>query len=282
MSDIDSFTQNILGVNDLVSNNTNKADDSGSLKDPVGSLVDALELKMTDEELIEIKTGWEQEYAPYGGKIEARQNRNKTNYLGLQQGNGAENDLPVASNLLFEAEETFIPQALAKNPEPVVWSDNTEEGKAESNDIKTMLQYHADTLVLNRTMGIMLRHWSLYLVGIIKHGWDAKGKDITSSVRNPKNFIFDPKGYVDVKGCFVGAFLGERIESSAQEIVDMFPNSKDYILLKVSKKMGTRVVRTEWWTDDYCFTTLFDKVLDKHKNEFFKRTKKDSMRIMNR
>ena len=33
--------------------------------------------------------------------------------------------------------------------------------------------------------------------------------------------------------------------------------------------MGTQVIYTEWWTDKYCFTTFEDKVLDKHKNEFF-------------
>ena len=33
--------------------------------------------------------------------------------------------------------------------------------------------------------------------------------------------------------------------------------------------MGTKVVYTEWWDDEMCFSTFEDKVLDKHKNEFF-------------
>lgn len=33
--------------------------------------------------------------------------------------------------------------------------------------------------------------------------------------------------------------------------------------------MGTKVTYTEWWTDEYCFSTYKDEVLDKHKNEYF-------------
>jgi hypothetical protein len=37
----------------------------------------------------------------------------------------------------------------------------------------------------------------------------------------------------------------------------------------VNDKVGTRITATEWWNDDYCFTTFQEVVLDKHKNEFF-------------
>jgi hypothetical protein len=33
--------------------------------------------------------------------------------------------------------------------------------------------------------------------------------------------------------------------------------------------MGTLVTYTEWWTNEYCFSTYEDVILDKHKNEFF-------------
>ena len=256
---------NVLGVDNLVSSAINKTDSSLSDEDPIGELVDEYSLDMTDEELLALRDSWEQKYAPYEGKIKVRQDLNKKYYKGSQ----SDSNVPIPSNVIFESEETFIPQALAKNPEPVVWSDNTQEGKDESNDIKTMLQYHADVLALNRTLGVMLRHWSVYFIGIVKHGWDKKAEDITLSVRNPQNFIFDTDGYVDVKGHFKGAYIGERIQSTAQELVDLFPKSEAYITLKVDGKMGTPVTRTEYWTDEYCFTTFIDKVLDKHKNEFF-------------
>lgn len=260
----DSFAQNIAGVQNLVSSDTNKVQSGVFSNDIVGALADEYELDMTDEELLTLKLQWEQDYAPYEAKIKPRQERNKAFYTASKDGG-----VPEASNLIFEAEETFIPQALAKNPEPVVWSDNTEEGKLESNEIKTMLQYHADTLVLSRVLSVMIRHWSIYFIGIAKHGWDAKKGDITLSVRNPKNFIFDPNGYVDVKGSFKGKYIGEKIESTASKLIDMYPKHADAITLKASNKLGTTVIRTEWRTDDYCFITFGDIVLDKHKNEFF-------------
>lgn len=266
----DSFAENILGVRNLIESDENKVRTEFP-DDIVGELVDEYELNMSDEELLALRDQWEATYAPYESKIKTRQDRNKLFYKGQMK----DGDVPLASNLIFEAEETFIPQALAKNPEPVVWSDNTEEGKKESDDIKTMLQYHADTLVLSRVLAVMIRHWSIYFIGIAKHGWDAKKGDITLNVRNPKNFLFDVNGYVDVKGSFHGEYLGERIESTASELIDMFPSKKAEITLKVSNKLGTTVVRTEFWTDEYCFITFGEIVLDKHKNEFFNYSKEE-------
>lgn len=262
---MDSLTQNILGVNNLITSETNKTDSKLTDQEPIGELIDQYTLDMSDDECIELGDSWERKYASYEGKINTKQERNKSYYLGNQGNTG----IPVASNIIFESQETFIPQALAKNPEPVVWSDNSPEGKEESNDIKTMLQYHADVLCLNRTLGVTLRHWSIYYIGVVKHGWDKKTNDITLENRNPKNFILDPDGYIDVKGIYQGEFLGERINSTAKELINLFPEFKTGITLKVSNKLGTKVQRIEWWTDEYCFTIFDGLVLDKHKNEFF-------------
>jgi hypothetical protein len=266
---MDSFTENILAVGNLVESQTNKEGNGNFSEVTVGELVDALTLDMSDEELIDLRDEYETKSAPYTAVIDVRQKRNKAYYQGLQKEGMLSSDIPVGSNLLFESQETFIPQALAKNPEPVVFSDNTDEGKQQSDDVKTMLQYHADELCLNRTLGRMVRHWSVYLIGIVKHGWDKKAGDITLNIRNPKHFIFDPEGYIDVKGSFVGEYLGERITCNAKKLIEMFPKHKDYITIKVNAKLGTSVTRTEWWTDEFSFTTFGDEVLEKHKNEFF-------------
>lgn len=266
----DSFLTNILGVANLIESDDNKtligaADEEGIASD----YEDVLELPMDDAELITLKEEWEGKSNGYLPKVKARWEKNKIYYQGKQRAVTGSVDRVVSSNLIFEAEETFIPQALSKNPEPVVWSDNTDIGKDASNDIKTMLQFHADQLCLRKTLGVMVRHWSIYFIGVVKHGWDAKMHDIELDVRKPANFILDPDGYIDVKGNYCGAFLGERIESSAKDLIDLYPSKKDYILVKCNGKLGTSVVRTEWWTDDYYFTTFLDEVLDKHKNEYF-------------
>ncbi len=261
----DPFSMNILGAVSLVNSGINKTRISG--EEEVGELVDDLELPMSDEELLKLRDEWQTRDDSYSPKIKPRQEANKLYYEGKQRQNGMNSKL-VTSNLIFEAEETFIPQALSQNPEPVVWSDNTPEGKQASNEIKTMLQYHADTLCLRKKLGVMVRHWSIYFIGVLKYGWDDKIEDITTEIRKPQNFIFDPDGYVDEYGNYVGAFLGEKINTTAKKMIDMFGHREE-ITIKVDGKLGTPLIYTEWWTDEYCFSTWQDIVLDKHKNEFF-------------
>lgn len=259
----DPFLENIIGATTLVSSPMNKTN-SNLNEDEVGELMDILELPMSDEELLKLKDEWEIRDGTYTPKIKPRQEANKIYYEGKQRTSSR----AVSSNLIFEAEETFIPQALSQNPEPVVFSDNTEEGKESSNAIKTMLQYHADVLCLRKKLGVMLRHWSIYFVGVIKYGWDEKNKDITTEIRKPQNFVWDPDAYVDEYGNYVGAFIGEKIHTTAKKLIEMFGHREE-ITVKVDGKMGTPLVYTEWWTDEYCFSTFQDIVLDKHKNEFF-------------
>ncbi len=267
----DAFTLNISGVTDLVQSPANKINNSDNVPNEGvdGDYEDVLDLPMDDEELLDLRDEWENKSNAYLPKIKPRQEKNKLYYAGMQRAAVTNANSVVSSNLIFEAEETFIPQALSKNPEPVVWSDNTNEGKEASNDIKTMLQYHADVLCLRKKLGVMVRHWSIYFTGVLKHGWDAKVNDIKCEVRKPQNFVLDPEGYVDEYGNFIGSFLGERIECSAKKLIELFPKESSYIKLKVNNKLGTSVIRTEWWTDEYCFTTFQDKVLEKHKNEYF-------------
>lgn len=268
---MDPFALNIQGASDIVKNPTNKTANNGNF-DAEGvqsELEDVLTLKLDDQELLDLKTIWEGKHNGYYPKVKARQEKNKTYYLGRQKSKFGNEDTIIPSNLLFESEETFIPQALSQNPEPVVWSDNTVEGKQMSNDVKTMLQYHADILTLRRKLGVMVRHWSIYFLGVVKHGYDSKINDIKTEIRKPQNFVLDPDGYINEYGDYIGTFLGERIEVTARKLVEMFPDSKDYILIKTDGKLGTLVKYTEWWTNEYSFSTFEDKILDKHKNPYF-------------
>ena len=265
----DSFAQNISGVKDLVESSTNKTETNFSKEEGVSSdFVDVLELKMTDEELLLLRNEWENRSSPYTSKITPRQKKNKLYYAGKQRSRG-DTDNVVSSNLIFESQETFIPQALSKNPEPVVWSDNTDEGKKASNDIKTMLQYHADVLCLRKKLGVAVRHWSIYFIAVLKHGWDEETKEIKLDTRKPQNFILDPDGYIDEFGNYIGDYLGEKTTCTADKLIEMYPKEKEYITLKVDGKMGTKVTYTEWWTNKYCFYSYGDIILDKHMNEYF-------------
>lgn len=267
MPELDPFSLNILGVQNLVESDTNKT--SNNPVEEIGELTDALELKMSDEELLKLRDEWQSKHDGYYPKIEPRTKQNKIYYAGAEYKSGLQSTKGVSSNLIFEAQETFMPEALAKNPEPVVWSDNTPEGERASSEIKAMLQYKADTMGLRKKLGITLRHWSIYFLGIIEHGYDNKSKDFVSNVCNPKDFVFDPDAFIDEVGRYIGDFLGKRTKVSAKKLIEKFPKSKDYIFLKVDGKLGTKVTYTKWWTDEYCFYTFEDEVLDKHKNQFY-------------
>lgn len=268
----DPFSLNILGVSDLVKNKTNKVNNGAAQtsEGEVSEKYDVLSLDMTDDELLTLRTEWESAYAPYETKIKRLFTRNAESYLGKRaNGEWLAGDDNIAANLQFEAEETFIAATLSKDPDPVVFADNSDEGNKISTDVRTMLQFHADQQSLRRKLSFMVRQWSIYQLGVLKHGWNPKINDITTENRKIENFIFDPNGYVDAYGDF-SSYLGERIEVTAETLIKLFPKHKEYIQASVDNKLGTKVIYTEWWTDEYCFTTYKEKVLDKHKNEYFK------------
>lgn len=267
----DPISQNIEGVQQLVGSRTNKT--TGGITNEAegieGEKEDELTLKLSDAELLRLADKWTLDYAGYAEKVKLRQEAQKQFYLGKQK-DGSWNSvnsegIPISANLLFEATETFLAAALAKNPEPVVFCDNSPEGNALSKSVKTMLQYHADVLALRPKLEMIVRKWNLDFLGVMKHGWDERIQDIKSEVKDAKDFVFDPKGYIDAYGDYIGP-LGERITIPASKLIDMFPKHKAFITLIVDGKIGTDVTYTEWWNDDYCFYTFKGQVLEKNKN----------------
>lgn len=272
----DPVSMNVSGVTELVQSGMNKTRGGVTGEEGViGQFEDALTLKLDDEELLLLAGLTESRYAGYEGRIKPRQQAMKAYYLGRQsEGSASATDGgPIAANLIFEAEETFLPAALSKNPEPVVWSDNTTEGEDQASDIKTMLQYHADVLVLRRKLNRMTRQWSVNFLGILKHGWDTQINDILTETRDAKNFIFDPDGHIDELGDYQGSLLGERVPCSAEKLTKLFPKHAAFITVMVDGNMGTKVQYTEWWTNEYCFYTFKNKILDKTKNPHFNHDK---------
>ncbi len=282
MSYIDPVSENVEGVRQLVESPMNKTTGPNKQEGVAGDFEDVLDLDMKDEDLLLMARKWEGQYVTYEQKIKSRQEWNFKYYTGRQrEGSSMEVDKVVASNLLFEAEETFIPAALAKNPEPVVFpASQNPEGVVLAKNVKTMLQYHADVLVLRRKLAMMVRHWSVDLIGAVKHAWDREVSDICLDIVQPQNMIFDPSGSIDVYGNFTGKYLGERKRCSAQELIDMFedeanPQSsltgekKAYIVSTVDGMLGTDIDYTEWWTNEFCFYTYKGIVLDKHKNQYW-------------
>lgn len=276
---LDPISLSVEGVSDLVESKVNRVTRSvgNSQEGPLGPQRDMLDLPMEDSELLELASEWRSQYSGYEGKIKPKQEENRRYYIGSQKAQSspyAFDDTPIASNFIFPALETFLAAALAKNPDPLVWSDSTDAGQTLADSTATMLEFHADQLSLRPKLGQMVRQWSMDYLGVFKHGWekyDVDGKefgDIKLELRPIQNFIFETKGYVDTDGNFCG-YLGERIRITARELIELFPKHKAYITLQVDGKLGTECTYTEWWTDEYTFSTYLDIVLEKHKNQFF-------------
>lgn len=265
----DAISQNVEGARQLVSSRVNKIPDSASdnQEGAYGERRDVLDLDTPDEELILLADRRAADYAPYEGKINKQQENNLKWYLGRQKDGSAYDitDGPIAGNDLFTNVETFLPAALARTPDPVVYADSTAEGQSLADDVKAMLQYEADAQLLLDKLAQITRNWMVDLLGVLKHGWNNDIQDITTEVRDVKNFLFDPKGYVDVYGDFHG-WIGERITITAEKLIEKFPDHKTYISLVVDDKLGTDCTYTEWWTDDEYFCTFKRIVLDKGKN----------------
>lgn len=274
MSDaLDPFSLNVAAVTDLVENPTNKLGTGigENAEGAKGEKYDALAFDMKDEELLKLRDKWESDYATYEVKHKRIVEKNLESYLGKRaDGQWINGDNPLAANIQFEAEETFLAATLAKNPEPVVYTDNTPEGNAIADAVKTMLAFHADQLVIRRKLSLMVRQWSIHHLGVIKVGWNKKINDVSVENRRIQNFIFDKNGYIDAYGDFVG-YLGERFEVTAESLIDSFPTHAEYIRTQVKSQMGTMVVYTEWISPDntFFFITFKDKVLDKYKNNLF-------------
>lgn len=274
----DPISQNVAGVQSLVGSRMNKISRSvdDNMEGVEGEIIDELTLKLSDDKLLKLADMWENDYKPYEAKVKLRQQANKTFYLGRQKdgspisttGDGQ----AISDNIIWEAEETFIPAALAKNPEPVVWSDDSQEGEALAGSVKTMLQAHAEVLELRGMLSLGVRKWSCDLLACWKHGWDSEISEIKFEDRDVKNFVFDPEGYVDVYGDFIG-HLGEKITLTAEKLLDLNPKHRDFIIAMVDGKLGTRVTYTQWWNDDYTFETFKGKILSKAKNPHFNYTK---------
>jgi hypothetical protein len=243
-----------------LSENINKVSESDS-SSSISNLLPELTLQMDDAELLALKRDWMKAWEPYEAEIKQIQDQNEEYWLGKQFGC---TEGPI-DNLVFESLETFLPIATRPKADPLVESDNTEEGNAVADKVRKMLGYVSDTLSYNLKLKQVARFWALYLLGVMKVGWSEKEDDITCVALRPQKLILDPTATIEE--CeYQGYYIGEHMEDIASDLVARFPGKAELIKNKVHNKMGTKVPYILWTTDDYLFWTMDEEVLDKIKN----------------
>ncbi len=225
-----------------------------------------LELKMSDEQIVSLTQKWKQiwEDDPKVGELARKQKRNEDYWKGRHSILDID-EKANCDNILFEAMETFLPQATKQVPEPVVDADNTEEGNAVAGAVQKMLWYLGKKTYLRDNLRTTARYNSLYYLGVIKVGWDMIKKNVTQIVIRPQKLILDPNAFIQ-NGRYTGHYVGEYRSDSADDLITRFPDKKEDINRMVDGKLGTIIQYIEWWTDEYTCWTVNKLVLGKIKN----------------
>lgn len=227
-------------------------------------LLPELSLSMTDVELIQLKQDWIKQWEPFREEIEKKQTDNENYWLG-QQFSPTNEKQKLQDNLIFESLESFLPIAARPKADPLVESDNTNEGRLLADKTRKMLSYLGDSLSYNLKLKQVIRYWALYHLGVMKVGWSMKENDITCATIRPQKFILDPDATIN-ESEYSGYYIGEKMQDRASDLILRFPAKEEFIKEKVQGKMGTLLEYIMWTTDDYVFWTLEDTVLAKNKN----------------
>lgn len=249
--------------------NLNKYQGNGmdeNVEGVVSEEMSELNLDLSDEELISTKNKWERKWEVSDIKIAVNkmQDENEKYWKG-EQFDDENPKRPLADNLIFESVETFLPIITRQRPEPVVEADNTEDGNSLAMKVQKMLVFQADRLRLKLKIKKLARFWMLYLLGVVKVGWNELENDIELMVLRPQKIILDPEANIE-DGEYRGEYIGEYRKDSAKNLIKRFPKKEEYIKELVNDKLGTQVQYIEWWTNEYVFWTLKDEVLLKAKN----------------
>lgn len=235
----------------------------------ISAILPELELPLSDEEIIKVTKKWKQEWEGSTQRNDWLQQceENENYWLGKQFGKAGDDEKrPIVDNLIFEALESFLPQATRRNPEPIVEIDSEEDLDIQFSDrIKDRLASLADRIKLRLKIKKVTRNWAIKMLGVGKIGWSSDEDDIAFKVINPKKLILDPEGTVDEDG-YHGRFLGEPRKLVASILEKLAPKKASFIKELVKDEMGTEVQFTEWHTPEYMCWTLNDEVLLKTKN----------------
>lgn len=258
-----------MGLKDVwgtISSGVNRAKDKPeeAQEGVVSEFLPELTVSTSDEELLSSAKKWMKDWSAYEQTIRPKQEECEKYWKGQQYGSSTDDDRPQMDNLIFESLETFLPRATKSNPEPVVNSDNSEEGDAYAKDVATTLAYLANRNNLRLKIKKATRFWALWFLGVGKICWEDDEPDF--KIIRTQKIILDKDGYIDEAGFYQGAYVGEYKQKEAGEMAREFPNKKDFIEEMCNDNMKTRISYIEWWTDDMVFWQLKDEILGKMKN----------------
>lgn len=254
-------------------------DEKDTISEGINSaLLPELELDKPDEKIIEAFKAFSKRWESLESKLIDRRKNNELAWRNKLSKNGLNSDDPEfwdddsSDNVIFEAHETWLPAATKTNPEPVVSSPNNNESISRfAKHIKDLIVFESDRDKTKLKMKKAAKYWDLYLTGPLTLEIDEETGNICTRAVRPQNLLLDKNCEIE-GGWYKGKMLAERVEDTAEELVEMFPNKKEFIKEMVDDKMGTMVGYYNVWTPEYHCLILKDEVLKKEKNPHFNYT----------
>lgn len=238
-----------------------------------------LTLEMDNDEIIKTTNKWNSNWTESDvyAKWSKESGENENYWLGKHFTRPEiDKTRSMVDNAIFEALETYLPQVTRRNPEASVnLVSEVEQADKEkqkfAQDLTKKLGVIADEVRLRLKLKKSARHWAIYLLGMVKVGWDLDRDMPSVKVIRVKKLILDPQATVDEDG-YTGEYIGEHRKLEASKLISILEGSDaeegavEYIKNLVKNELGTEVGFIEWWTDEYTCWTLDKEVLLKKKN----------------
>lgn len=237
-----------------------------------------LKLDMDNEELAKLTAKWKMSWDDSDTKREwiSKAEDNENYWKGKHFTRpDADKSRAVVDNVIFEALESYLPRITRRNPEPMITLAEKEQQTPESLQYASELQKDlgiiADKVSLRLKLKKAGRHWAIFLLGVVKMGWDMDRDIPIPKIIRPQKLILDPDSTIDEDG-YTGKFIGEHRSMVASTLIsvldgiDAEQGATDEIKKQVKENLGTNVGFIEWWTDEYMCWTMGPVVLLKKKN----------------
>lgn len=292
MTDPNSVGADTLGAD---VNKLKTGDQSDTKQGVVSAKLPELTLEMSSEDVGKLTSKWLKIWDESPTKAEWLKlcEDNENYWVGKQFDTPkGSKERPNVDNLIFESLETYLPQITRRNPDPIVSLDEGQEGTDVTNQylvkVKTKLGNIADKSKLRLKLKRVARNWGIYLIGVVKYGWDLDKDMPAVRVIRPKKLVLDPDAWIDEDGYTgnrIGEYrkmeagkllklMGEPTEAKEGEMLDEATTKENTSLTdaikavkeKVKDDLATDIQFIEWWTREYMCWTLDNHVLLKRKN----------------
>lgn len=215
------------------------------------------------EEILKKATKWKNDWEGFTGDVKKglskKQDKSEKYWLG-EQFQDANSDVPLQDNLIFEAVETFLPMATAKNPDPVVASGDQELQQR----LQKALYIGSERVFTKATMKMAVRHWSIFFFSAVKTYWDPEINDFQQRAIHPRRMIMEKDAYVDPGGNYHGSYIGEKKSAKWSQLIEMFGEDsphKEKLLDAAEGNEDKDTEYIEWWTTENLFYTTKEIVL---------------------